>query len=223
MKRWRNTYHRRYMLRKAVVIILLIILCFIGIDMKLRPIIVSVTTNEARIKSIDTINKAIAEELKNNEISYADLITVERSSTGEVLAITTNMIKMNELKSIIIKDVQKELGDTSHQNVGIALGTLIGSDFLHGYGPNIPLRVTLSGNVNADFKSSFESAGINQTKHQIYMNIHTSVYSFLPWFNTTTEVDTNVPVAETIIVGQVPQVVANGTAAFPIISDASGK
>lgn len=73
----------------------------------------------------------------------------------------------------------------------------------------MPLRLTLSGNVNADFKSSFESAGINQTKHQIYLNIHTSVYSFLPGFNTTTDVETNVPVAETIIVGAVPQVVAN--------------
>lgn len=119
------------------------------------------------------------------------------------------MIKMNELKAVIIQDVQSKLGGDSHKDVGVPIGTLLGSDFLHGRGPDIPLRLTLSGNINADFKSSFESAGINQTKHQIYLNIHTSVYSFIPGFATTTEVDTNFPVAETIIVGEVPQVVAN--------------
>ena len=67
--------------------------------------------------------------------------------------------------------------------------------------------MTLSGNVSADFNSSFESAGINQTKHQIYLDVKTSVYSFLPGFRTTTDVETNILVAETVIVGAVPQLV----------------
>jgi sporulation protein YunB len=157
---------------------------------------------------VDTINKAVTNELKKDNVSYNDLVTVERNESGEVLAITTNMVKMNELKASVISSVQEQLSD-NHKDIGVPLGTLLGNDLLHGRGPNVPLRLTLSGNVNADFKSSFESAGINQTKHQIYLNIHTSVYSFIPGFNTTTDVETNIPVAETIIVGEVPQVVAN--------------
>ncbi|HEX2986400.1 MAG TPA: sporulation protein YunB [Caproiciproducens sp.] len=209
MRRWRRSYSRNSGIRKAVLILLLILIFVIVLDVQLRPMIESITTNQARIRSVETINNVVANELKNNGVSYNDLVTVERNNSGEVLAITTNMVKMNELKAVILQNVQQQLGDDSHKDIGVPLGTLTGNDFLHGYGPNVPLRVTLSGNVNAEFKSLFESAGINQTKHQIYLNIHTSVYSFIPGFNTTTEVDTNVPVAETIIVGQVPQVVAN--------------
>lgn len=208
MRRWRR-YGRGYRIRwKAIIVIALFFALIIMLDGQLRPIIKSITTNEARIKSVDTINKAVTNELKEHGVSYNDLVTVERNESGEVLAITTNMVKMNELKASVINSVQEQLSDNC-KDIGVPLGTLLGNDFLHGRGPNIPLRLTLSGNVNADFKSSFESAGINQTKHQIYLNIHTSVYSFIPGFNTTTDVETNIPVAETIIVGEVPQVVAN--------------
>ena len=72
------------------------------------------------------------------------------------------------------------------------------------------MRLTLSGNVTADFESTFESAGINQTKHRICLHIHTSIYSFLPpAYNGTTEIETDIPVAETVIIGEVPQLMAN--------------
>ncbi len=209
MRRWRRYHPRGHVRWRAVLIIVLFFVLILITDKQLRPIIQSITTNQARIKSVDTINTAVAKELQENGVSYNDLVTVERSNSGEVLAITTNMVKMNELKAVIIGDVQQQLGENSHTDIGVPVGTLLGSEFLHGYGPKVPFRVTLSGNVSADFKSSFESAGINQTKHQIYLNIHTSVYSFIPGFNTTTDVETNVPVAETIIVGSVPQLVTS--------------
>lgn len=213
MRRWhrfgygtRNYTHIRW---KAVIIIVFFFAFIIMMDAQFRPIIKSITTNQARIKSVDTINGVVTEELNKNGVTYNDLVTVERDDSGKVLSITTQMVEMNKLKSAIVANVQKEIGDDGHMDIGVPLGTLTGSDLLHGWGPKVPLRLTLSGNVNADFKSSFESAGINQTKHQIFLNIHTSVYSFIPGFDTTTEVETNVPVAETIIVGEVPQVVAN--------------
>ncbi len=209
MRRWRRYGTGRHVQIKALVLIAMCLGFMVLLNHQLRPIIESITTNEARIKSINTINKAVAEELSANGVSYDNLVSVERNDSGKVLAITTNMIKMNELKAAVIMDVQNRLGDDSHSEVGVPLGTLLGNDLLHGRGPNVPLKLTLSGNVTADFKSSFESAGINQTKHQIYLDIHTSVYSFIPGFNTTTEVETNIPVAETIIVGEVPQMLAN--------------
>ena len=213
MRRWHRfgygTHLHTRMHWKALIVIVFFFAFIILMDFQFRPIIKSITTNQARIKSVDTINRVITEELNKNGVTYNDLVTVERDSAGKILAITTKMVKMNELKSAIVANVQKEIGDDGHMDIGIPLGTLTGSELLHGWGPKVPLRLTLSGNVNADFKSSFESAGINQTKHQILLNIHTSVYSFMPGFDTTTEVETDVPVAETIIVGDVPQVVAN--------------
>jgi sporulation protein YunB len=209
MRRWRRYGMARRNNWRAVLILVLFLGLIMILDSQLRPIILSITTNQARIKSVDTINSAVTKELNEHGVTYNDIITVERSDAGEVLSITTNMVKMNELKAAIISNVQKQLSDENQMDMGVPLGTLLGNDLLHGYGPNVPIRLTLSGNVIADFKSSFESAGINQTKHQIYLSIHTSVYSFIPGFNSTTDVETNIPVAETIIVGQVPEVVAN--------------
>lgn len=158
--------------------------------------------------SVNAVNNTVTEELTKTGIKYDDMVNIERDNSGKVLAITTNIVKMNELKSAILTAVQQKLSDR-HNEVGIPLGTLLGSDFLHGRGPNVPMQLTLSGNVNGDFQSKFESAGINQTRHQIYLQIHMSVYSFIPGYNTTTEVTTGVAIAETIIVGEVPQTFAN--------------
>ena len=113
MRRWRRGYSRGNIRWKAILLIVLFFVLIIMIDRQIRPIIESITTNQARIQSVDTINTAVAKELKENSVSYNDLITVERNDSGEVLAITTNMVKMNELKAIIIEDVQHQLGGTS--------------------------------------------------------------------------------------------------------------
>lgn len=209
MRRWHRYGTRSHCGLKALIFIVLVFVFILMMDCQFRPVIKSITTNQARMKSVEVINRAISEELNKNAVCYNDLVTIDRDSNGKVLAITTQMVRMNQLKSAVIADVQKELGDDSHIDVGVPLGTLLGNDLVHGRGPNIPLRLTLSGSVSAEFKSTFESAGINQTKHQILLYIHTSIYSYIPGFDTTTEVQTSIPVAETIIIGEVPQVVAN--------------
>ncbi|XOQ44405.1 MAG: Sporulation protein YunB [Clostridium sp.] len=193
-------------------LILFLVVCFVFLwifNSHIRPVIASITANEAKIQSVETINNAVMQELTRDNISYDDLITVERGINGNVLAITTNMVKMNELKAVIISDIQEKLNNDTYTTVWVPIGTLIGGDFFHGKGPKIPLKASLSGNVTAQFNSTLTSAGINQTKHQIYLDISASIYSFLPGFDTTTDVQTNILVAETVIVGSVPQVVAN--------------
>lgn len=211
MKPWiRSTSYRRVYPLPILILLVFLCACMLLLDMQLRPVIESVSENEARNTSINTINAAVLDELNAGTVSYSDLVKIERDTDGKVLSITTDMVHMNQLKAAILQDVRKDLGGLDgHLDVGIPMGTLMGSEILHGRGPKIPLRLTLSGNVTADFESSFTSAGINQTKHQIYLKVKTSVYSFLPGFPTTTDVETNVPVAETIIVGEVPQIMAN--------------
>lgn len=206
----RRYRHRSYYgKRKRILIFFILLLIVFGVlSIQLRPIIKSVTQNEAKQLSVSAINDTVMDQMNKAAIHYDDMVNIERDNSGKVLSITTNIVKMNQLKSQIITAVQKKLSD-QHNEVGVPLGTLLGNDWLHGRGPMVPLKLTLSGNITGDFKSNFESAGINQTRHQIYLQVHTSVYSFIPGYNTTTEVTTNVAVAETIVVGEVPQTFAN--------------
>ena len=190
VRRWRRRRPNKNVIRwKAIFILGLLLAVILVLDSQIRPIITTVTANEAKMNAVDTINKAVSKELADNSVNYTDLVNIERDSSGKILAITTNMVKMNELKSALIESVQEQIRGMNHTDIGIPIGTLMGSELLHGRGFEIPLRITLSGNISADFKSSFESAGINQTKHQILLEIHTSVYSFLPGYDSTTDVD----------------------------------
>ena len=125
-----------------------------------------------------------------------------------ILGITTNMVNMNQFKSEITTTIQEKLINNSSRT-SVPIGTLIGGNLLRGYGPGVPLKIGLIGNVDINFKSSFESAGINQTIHKIYLTIHASCYSYLPGIKSESDVDTTVVVAETVIVGEVPSTYAN--------------
>ena len=60
------------------------------------------------------------------------------------------------------------------------------------------------GSSEANFRNAFTSAGINQTKHQIILTVDVSVSILLPGFRTATKVSNSFIVAETVIVGTVP-------------------
>lgn len=194
---------------KALLFTVLLIVLALFANQRFRPVIESVTENEAKIKAVGVINSAVLEETKSDSDLSGELTSVERDSSGRVLSVTSDVTRMNRLKARIITSVQQALNAETGYEVMIPLGTLLGGTILHGIGPEIPIKLTLSGNVSAEFKSTFESVGINQTRHRITLDVGASVYSFLPGFNTTTDVTTSVLVEETVIVGTVPAVVAD--------------
>ena len=181
---------------------------FLFVSLQLRPMIQSVTNTIAKQVATTAIHNTVVEQLEQNPLKYEDCVNIQRDGNGNITTITTNMTNINALKSKIALAIQEELGE-SYTQTGIPLGTLTGSDLLRGYGPKVPVRISIAGNVSVELKSSFESAGINQTRHQIYMEIRTSAYSYLTGMSSTTEVSTDVAVAETVIVGEVPQMFAN--------------
>ena len=207
-RRWRRPRRVKVQWKLIFTLILLGIMLFI-MDKSLKPIMEAVSENEARVSAMQTIQETVLQELETGDITYSDLVDVQRDDAGNILAITTNIVRMNELKSSLLTKIQNNLSAYSHQVIGIPIGTLTGSEFLHGRGPEVPLRVTLAGNAAADFESQFESAGINQTKHRITLKIHLQLYTFIPGIDGTVDVDTDIPVAETVIVGEVPDIIAN--------------
>ena len=192
---------RSVVLARMLLVLILLIGFICLFNWQLKPVIESETENEAKIKSVSIINNIVLKEINNDPTSYQNFIFVNRDANGKVLSVTTDVAKMNRLKAQVISAVQQELNGNTDSTVHVPLGTLIGSDLFHGLGPNISLKLTLSGNISAEFQSTFESAGINQTRHRITLNVGASVYSFLPGFDTTTKVNTSVLIAETVIVG----------------------
>ena len=207
-RRHRRSQNRRRIRKKWVVIAVFGIAFFCFFSFRLRPMMQSITATVAKQVMTRSVEEAVKQSISALELAYNDFVTVERDSAGNILGITTNMVNTNRLKAELTAAIEEKLIQNSTRT-GVPVGTLLGSNLLRGYGPDNPLRVGVIGSGDIDFQSSFESAGINQTVHKIYLTIHTSCYAYLPGLKSQSDVDTSMVVAETVIVGEVPNTYAN--------------
>ncbi|MDD3832160.1 MAG: sporulation protein YunB [Clostridia bacterium] len=163
--------------------------------------------SRAQVLSMSTIavNDAVLTSLSQS-VEYDDLVTLVRNDNGDVQLMQTNTMLVNMLARKVARAVEINLEIMSEQGIVIPLGNLTGLPILAGLGPDITVVVSPNESVVCQFISEFESVGINQTRHKIYVNIITSVELIMPSFESTLTNQTQVLVCECIILGDVPQV-----------------
>ncbi|MDL2273500.1 sporulation protein YunB [Oscillospiraceae bacterium OttesenSCG-928-G22] len=152
-----------------------------------------------------TINSAIAAQLEELGVSYDTLVSLEKDSEGKITALKTNMIEVNRLKSRLMNSVIDEISALETSTLGIPLGNLTGIELLSGRGPDIPVKIVPLGTADTRYINHFSTAGINQTRHQIIMEVSVGMSVLLPGYETETTVMSQVTIAETVIVGSVPE------------------
>ena len=150
------------------------------------------------------VTEAVNAAIDSGEIQYDELITFQKDANGSITAFQSNMAAFNRLQSAITSDVLERLGEVSDTELSIPLGTLSGSALLAGRGPKIRVRMQSVGSCSAHFENAFDHAGINQTTHSILLYVDVSVTILLPGFSTFAKVSNAFSVAETVIVGAVP-------------------
>lgn len=197
------------------IIVILILLSVLFIDAQISPIVREYAYNRAVYLATSTLNDAINEVITESGISYQDLVYLMTDDTGAVSALVSNSVTINNLKTTIIANVLDRLEQLENTRLRIPLGSITGFDILSGAGPVMHLSVVPLGSASASFGSSFRAAGINQTLHKIYLNVAAQVTIILPGKSIDANIDVQVDVAETIIVGSVPDSYTN-------VEDASG-
>lgn len=152
----------------------------------------------------DTINRT----LSGRDYGYDYFVTIDRDESGAVTAIKANMARINALSSELLSDIV-EAADRGELSLSIPLGNILGSSLLLGKGPDIPVDITLLTSSRVDFKNEISAAGINQTKHEMKLDVVVDIDVVLPWRTVSTQVVTEILIAETVIVGEVPQTYLN--------------
>ena len=152
----------------------------------------------------DLINDAIDEQIESGNIQYDRMVYFEKDLQGRITALKTNMSEVNRLKTEILNRINDEIlaMDTSH--LGVPLGSLFLPEFLSGKGPSIPVQIISIRNSDGFFTSHFSQAGINQTLHQLTMEVLVDVTVLVMGETDSFTVTSQVVVAETVIVGDVP-------------------
>lgn len=181
----------------------LIVLLLVG-TVHLRSILGSLAVTRVSNLVNQVVTEAVSDAVNSGEIQYTQLISLEKNDSGGVAALVSNMAEFNRLQAAIAQDILKRLGEMADIELKIPAGTLSGSAFLAGRGPELSVRMQSTGSCSTRFENAFSHAGINQTTHRILLCVDVSMSILLPGFRTGTEVSNSFSVAETVIVGEVP-------------------
>ena len=194
----------RKFLHFLILISALAIALYIAFRIQYRDTIRSLAETQVRNATSDLINDAIDRQIDIGNIQYDRIVYFEKDLNGKITALKTNMSEVNRLKTAILNLINDEILAIDTADISIPLGSLFLPEFLSGRGPSIPVHILSIRNSDASFSSDFTEAGINQTLQRINMEVLVDVSILVLGRTQSFTVASQVIVAETIIVGQVP-------------------
>lgn len=200
-------FRRRRIKPKVVLVVLIVLILFslFFVERSLRNTIMTLAEAQAAWTATHAINQAVLEHVSAN-ISYADLIQPEKDINNQVIFMQINTMLVNQIKSQAEIAIQNSLLELEKKKISIPFGQVFGAKLLANLGPMLKMVVVPLGTVQIDAEDSFEAAGINQTRHRIYLSVHSNVRIVFPLMDTKVPINTQIPIADAIIVGPVPQV-----------------
>ncbi|KFX58041.1 sporulation protein YunB [Clostridium botulinum] len=201
-KRKKRKYIPIIVISIALVIIFNSVIVFL--DNKVMPSLDRVAEMTVRSRVLNIINSNSI-KLFADEFNYNKMIKIEKDNDGNITLIQADTVKLNYLASKLSIQCNEELQNLEDIKIKIPLGWFTDNSIYYNLGPQMAIRVEDVGNINANYESGFESAGINQTRHRIYLNVESKVRVILPFKTNEVEIVTKVPVSDTIIVGKIPE------------------
>lgn len=200
-------FRNKLFIFSAIILVITIVFVYF-FESRAKPVIIEVACSQAENAVNTAIEDAITRVLDENEFTYSSLVQMDKDSMGRIVAVRADTMRMNVLKSKISNAVSEEVSEMDSKEIQIPMGTIIGISTLSGKGPDIKTNVTVSVNVNLRIDNKFTSAGINQTLHEIIVCVDATVFVIMPRKSTTAKIETNFCIAQTVIIGTVPETFA---------------
>lgn len=187
----------------SMIAALVLALCWWYLDGNLTRVILSLADARARSLAVQVLNEAVEETLASG-VKYDQLMIVSTGEDGHVRLIQANTAEMNRLASHVTLLAQQRLEALEEQAISVPLGSALGVPIFAGSGPKIQVQILPVGAVIPRFDTEFQTAGINQTRHKVLLTLTATVRLVIPTGSSTLQASTQMAVAESIVVGQVP-------------------
>ena len=195
----------RSFFRLVAFLLAAVLILFLMLRSRYRDVIRELAQTQVKNTTSDLTNDAIAKQIADGVIQYDRIVYFEKDLNGRITALKTNMSEVNRLKTDILNIINDEILALDTSDIGVPMGSLFLPEFLSGKGPVIPVHILSIRNSDAVFASDFSQAGINQTLHKLTMEVSVDVAVLVLAQTTSFTVTSEVVVAETVIVGEVPQ------------------
>lgn len=190
---------------KLITIFLLFIFIISYAEANIRNNIKQISNHNSNIIANKIISDVVTEEIKNSEIKYNQLVQIKYNDNQEITSVQTDNFYINQLQSNINNKIVDKLQELDVINIDINLGSLTSSKFLYARGPKITMNAKPIGKLNTKIISEFKSTGINQTIHRLNINLSLKITTMLGFYTNTENINIDIPISETIIVGKVPE------------------
>ena len=198
---------KRQRVRRLITILVctltVLVVLFIYFQRNATRVLISISEATMRASTTVAVNDAVYYTL-SDEMRYEDLVSITRDEQGAIVAVAANPLKINKIARDTASISQSNLKNLSLNGIPVPLGALTGIEALAGLGPSIHFRIIPVSSVSCDFSSTFESVGINQTKHSIYLNVVADISIVMPSRTENFAVITEILVGESVIVGNIP-------------------
>ena len=202
-KRRKKKSRKRKLLFALFIFLVVVVLLIVHFQRNVTRVLISISEATMRACTTVAVNDAVYYTL-SDEMRYEDLVTITRSETGEILSLSANPLKINKIARDTASISQSNLKNLSLNGIPVPLGALTGIEAFAGLGPDIRFRIIPVSSVTCTFSSTFESVGINQTKHSIYLNVIADISIVMPSRTKNFAVPTEILVGEWILLGTVP-------------------
>jgi sporulation protein YunB len=195
---------RRWLPVMSVGLIIVFLSVLIIADFRLKASILEIAQAQAQLETVEVINRAINSNIVA-ETDYRDIVIVHQGADQRIVMLQANTVVLNQIMAKTVNEVVASTKQLQNNVISVPLGQVTGSIFLAAYGPRVKVRIIPAKQVAVDVDNRFEQAGINQTRHVIYLKITTTIRIAVPMVNKEVAVNTTIPLADTVIVGEVPQ------------------
>lgn len=195
----------RRWIRFVLLVFVLLSILLVAFRLKYNKAIRILAHTQVINATSDLINDSIDAQIASGDIQYDRIVYFEKDLNGRITALKTNMSEVNRLKTGILNLINDEILALDSSDIGIPIGNLLLPEMFSGRGWTIPVQIISIRNSDASFSSSFSEAGINQTLHQLTMHIIVDISVLVLGKAEVFSVNSQVVVAETIIVGDVPE------------------
>lgn len=207
MRFFRRLPLRRFRFRPRRLLLLLVGLA-LGLALYLRfgwlPVVRELVIMEVDNETSDLINEAVDAYIAQGQLRYDDLVTLERTADGGVAAARVDLAAVNQMKSVVLRELDERVPVRVREKVDVPLGNVLLPALLSGRGGSLPVRLVSLRSTNAELESAFSAAGVNQTLHTLALRVEVDLLLLTPAGLLSRQVICSVPVAQTILVGDVP-------------------
>ncbi len=205
MRRHHRHYQRQRLARILGACFLMVCLALVtwGLERAIVPTLLDISQAQVTMLANEVVNHTITNKVVRL-VQYRDLIHFDQDASGEIVYMQANTMEISRVEMIALSSLQESLRALEAYRIHIPLGQITGSRLFATLGPRIPVTIYPLAEVRTQVRDEFDAVGINQTRHNIFLDVDLQMGIVIPLLRTQTTLNNSFLLSSVIIQGRVP-------------------